>query len=1040
MNKTGARVVILLMVIPLLLIITTSTVVNVTEILVDVPVSSITILGDENLHIEIDAKNANGEYDNSYKIETVVEPQDATHKDVKFDVREVEGKVKAEVVIDENGVVRPLSEGTVQIVAMAGSRSDSIQITYTSESVYDLKVKGDGRFVITEGKEENLKTYLGVYPENATYIPEAAVDKPLKLSFDPSSGAVKARAKGSAVLDVRIPGIKIDAESGKVSDYTHEAKLTLEVSRANTAVGVSFAGNETLHCATTDVYETEFSFDRTKQDFLQGEITYVCDDPSGIENVDFQPQSDDTVKMTITLSDSAVENKIYVVTVVLNGNAVAKVYVKNAAIYSNKVKVSYINDYFSVNTSNILFGIRTETGEDDKYSAVFSSSDPDVLYITRIGMASAKREGTAVVSCKLYDSKGRELDVEVEPMTVHVVDSYVSVGFNDKKRGLKNELVIAGNNVNETASGATENVYEFSLSGSLSSNKKTQIIDNASEKIKWSSSDEEIAVVENGKLRILSSGEVTIRAESAYNEKLGLTRPVLAEFTVVCRKDAVSVKDYDSLMYASKQGKETVLTSDVMLAPRIGEKDFDDYRAYLEECTTKMRTTADYSYYKDNGKPEDAFIRYCVEFTASVYGNGYTICGEYVTRSYDYNQYRIFDGPLDIVRLSYNLSSAENARVKAQDNVVFIVKKDGINIDNVELKGCKDESLVEEKDGVKTYNLGKLDKCGTVLEIVGDRCNLSYSRVNNGRTVVRIFGRAEAENNQDLINNPSAYKINATINNSILESAREFILKIGSNQSKKNPPADGVKLQNYTPSAEDYENAGPALLNASGLAYQVGQNNLADEYFCNNYVMTDVTLRDCAFFNAGLFSIGMESKFAGVVLHGFDYSDKWNFSGLGWKNVAGTSYPAALRMEGEVRFYDWKDIDNLNSDTLIEGNLAQLKNLINLDLKQLLTSYNNDNPSLLVKKEGKTYVNGAIAFYGGGKNYSQVDLSGVSEKFASLASYSVGMGVFESKQLVLAAGQNDFRFMLYDSTHGITVTEQQNDLRDPLSYTWMARR
>lgn len=1039
MNKTGARVVILLMVIPLLLIITTSTVVNVTEILVDVPVSSITILGDENLHIEIDAKNANGEYDNSYKIETVVEPQDATHKDVKFDVREVEGKVKAEVVIDENGVVRPLSEGTVQIVAMAGSRSDSIQITYTSESVYDLKVKGDGRFVITEGKEENLKTYLGVYPENAKYVPETKVDKPLKLSFDPSSGAVKARAKGNAVLDVRIPGIKIDAESGKVSDYTHEAKLTLEVSRANTAVGVSFAGNNTLHCATTDVYETEFSFDSTQQDFLNGEITYECNDPSGIENVDFQPQNDDTVKMAITLSDSAAENKIYVLTVKLNGTAVAEVYVKNAAIYSNKVRVSYVNDYFSVNTGNIVFGIRTETGEGDKYFAVFSSSDPDVLRF-KGGVASAESEGSAEVSCKLYDSKGRELDVEVEPMTVHVVDSYVSVGFNDKKRGLKNELVIAGNNVNETASGVAENVYEFSLSGSLSSNKKTQIIDNARERIKWSSSDEEIAVVENGKLRILSSGEVTIRAESAYNEKLGLTSPVLAEFTVVCRKDAVSVKDYDSLMYASKQGKETVLTSDVMLAPRIGEKDFDDYRAYLEECTTKMRTTADYSYYKDNGKPEDAFIRYCVEFTASVYGNGYTICGEYVTRCYDYNQYRIFDGPLDIVRLSYNLSSAENARVKAQDNVVFIVKKDGINIDNVELKGCKDESLVEEKDGVKTYNLGKLDKCGTVLEIVGDRCNLSYSRVNNGRTVVRVFGRAEAENNQDLINNPSAYKINATINNSILESAREFILKIGSNQSKKNPPADGVKLQEHKPTDEDYENAGPALLNASGFAYQIGQNNLEDEYFCNNYVMTDVTLRDCAFFNAGLFSIGMESKFAGVVLHGFDYNDKYNFSKLGWKNVAGTSYPAVLRMEGEVRFYDWKNIDNLNSDTLIEGNLAQLKSLINLDLKQLLTSYNKANPSLLVMQGGKTYVNGAIAFYGGGKNYSQVDLSGVSEKFASLASYSVGMDVFESRQVVLAAGQNDFRFMLYDSTHGITVTKQQNDLHDPLSYTWMARR
>ena len=81
---------------------------------------------------------------------------------------------------------------------------------------------------------------------------------------------------------------------------------------------------------------------------------------------------------------------------------------------------------------------------------------------------------------------------------------------------------------------------------------------------------------------------------------------------------------------------------------------------------------------------------------------------------YDFS---IFKGPLDLVALRYGNISNGNAKVKSQDNIVFIVNKDNISINNVELKGCSDTSLIESGQ----VNLSKLNDAGTVLEIVGDK-------------------------------------------------------------------------------------------------------------------------------------------------------------------------------------------------------------------------------------------------------------------------------------------------------------------------------
>lgn len=1036
MNKTAPRIIVLLMVIPLLLIITTSTVVNVTEILVDVPVSSVEILGEDNLHIAIDGKDESGAYDNSYRIETVVKPDDATHKNVTFKIEEVEGQKKAEVII-KDGVIRPLTEGTIRVVATAGARSDEIQITYTSDSVYSVKRTADNTLKVAEGKELSVKNYLSVYPEDAAYAAETEFSSPLKASFDKVTGVIVGKARGTTCLTIKIPGIAIDEKDGTVTDCVHEATLPISVTPTTTTSGISFAGEDNLYCATLGTYSAEFGYDIAVfgNRFFEEELS--AEKPDAVDGVTLVPNDDGTVKVTVTLSKSAVRNEVYEIKIKLGNDTVTTISVKNAPFLSDEVVVAAEKSYYQIGTKNVAFGIKAD-GDASDYAVEYFSDKPDVVYVTLNGIATMKKEGVATISGVLYDVRsGERLDVEIKPAVITVVDAYKSLVFKDKKAGLKNELAIACYDVDIATGSVRLTDFTFGLSGSLSSGGTETSVDNASDKLNWSSSDTDVAIVSDGKITVVSSGETTITAESAYNKLLGLRQPVKAEITVTCRKDAVNVDSYEKLTFATKNEREIVLTSDVMLAPKIGEKDFIGYVNYLNQCTTEMLTTADYSYYKDNDKSSDATIRYAVEFTASVYGNGYSINGEYITRSSDYKNYTLFDGPLDLVRLDYDLTSKQNARVKAQDNIVFLVKKDGITIENVELKGCSDDSIKENG----SINLGKLDKCGTVLEIVGNNSTVSYSHINNGRTVMRVFGKATEYDADKLSANPIDYRINATVNNCILENGREFILKLGSNQFKKNDPYKGNKFASAATDA-DYADAAPFLTDANGTDYEVGKNYLNDQYFYDNYVMTDVTLQDSVFLNAGLFSVGFESKFGGVCLHGFDYSESWDFSKRGWKNVAGTSYPAVLRLKGDVRFYDWKDINRINSDTLIEGDKNTIGKLINLDMKTLITNYVDESgkSGMCVFYDGTTYVNGAIAFYGGGRNYSFVDYSETSEAFKSLAAYSVPMYAFKSQPVIYCAGENPFRFALYDANKGISVEKQFDDKSDGSAYSWVRRR
>ncbi|MBO5866857.1 MAG: hypothetical protein J6Q55_02255, partial [Clostridia bacterium] len=136
MNNSKSRVISLLLVIPLLLIFVMTSVVETTQIIVDIPVSSVAILGEKVVDIDVATQS------NLYQIQTEITPKNATNQNVTLDANEqVPGQTKANVKITEDGQIVALSLGSVIITATAGNgRQDKIQLNFTMNAVSDVSV------------------------------------------------------------------------------------------------------------------------------------------------------------------------------------------------------------------------------------------------------------------------------------------------------------------------------------------------------------------------------------------------------------------------------------------------------------------------------------------------------------------------------------------------------------------------------------------------------------------------------------------------------------------------------------------------------------------------------------------------------------------------------------------------------------------------------------------------------------------------------------------------------------------------------------
>lgn len=1007
------NVIALMLVLPLLFVFTVFSSGNVASLGVSVSVNGVEILNspqNDTLHVDL------ANYNNDFTLDVKVTPENASDKKVSFVVEEVPGSAFADVSVSEAGVVTAKSTGIARISAVTndGGYRDSITVNVTSSKPYGMNVSLYGL-----NGEENLLT-----PTANGYTAQVTTGTyRYETSLYPEGYGVKAEVQsGFAVIDGNAGTLLLPFDGETVVDFYYDngafgvirKRVTLSV-RQSLESGLTVNGEESCTLAL-EQGSTSCAF------YVQAQQSPVVKENAYVQGFSVQQLQQNCYKVTVELSPDATDTVLEVAV----GDKTAFVHVVYAEFaFSVRGDVAVTDDSAVVLAGSpvTFYAVAEVAAENVTY---LWSGDGLQLDVAQDGVSCTVTAAQAGSYSLIVTALKNGVAMDIYPVTLSVqaVVPVSSVQFKSVASGLAMQRAVAG--YKYSGSSLVRNSFTVDFFAYYNG----QTVQNALQYMDVEY-DEKIADVEISQSGIIvtpkAKGEVTVSVRWKGNASFGTD--VGAQVTLLCLPDAVAVSTSDQAFAASKAGLAMVLEKDVVLGTA------EDGSVYSVEqrkaMMGTMQSTYNTQYYHNVGQAEQAKVNYVLEFRNDVYGNGYSINAMHFTAAKDSSGVsQIFRGPLHFV------SYGQVASVAGQDNSAYLVRTDGITLCNVTLLGCSDETLSDGKGG---YDLSALNETGTVLEVNAD-CSIINCRIRNGRNGVRIYGGNRQGNGyfiQSLAQNDGAWshRADVTIEGCIISQAREFLVKIGSNRALQ---ANSGLSSDVNACVE------PSLLDASGNPYAVQTNDyLNDQYFYDTYVMTDVTLKDSVLETSGLFSVGIETNFAGAVLYA--QQDSINFEG--WPGTGGTSFPSVLRLEGDVRMYDWKDLSLVDSSTLIDSEQSRFKLNISAMLDYVCTNYSGTQYGyeyIIDRKQNVNYVHGGIAFYGGGKNYSQLDVSGLDESLADLSVYPVNLNMLSGAEgetgeqaefLPLAAGTQDFRFYMYGSRSVNNVDKQLADQASGQKYS-----
>lgn len=1014
------KLIALMAVIPLIILFTLLAFLGTASVSVAIPVSGVRILsGAEDGVLTIDL--AEYEYDEYLRVEVL--PLGAADRGYDLELSSVDGSPQGDVAVEDDGLVVPGGTGMVRVTAVThdgGYRASVIVNVISTKALgADVYAVGaDGTEYAAEESSAEDADYELTLPLGS-YVFETYA-QPASVTVDAGYSASPYGEYGTE------GGFTVHAVSGRA-----EAKLSGRY-MLTASVSPAVSGSETVRVLVTvtgDGFTAEGSADEevavrlaagTHRAVIYAESGSAVDIsaplPDGIESASADVLSEERGQYAVSVvfsEDVTAAGGSTALTLSSGGEIRRVTFVfaeEHAEIYGRFEDGDA--DVFVQKTESLLTyaAVSGLYGGDVGYrfeleggAAEIASQDADNGTCTLRGLAP----GEAMLSL-FVTYGGREELADVR--TVLVVEGYTHFVFTENAStwGIGGVYAVGGVGYADGAFTACAAALGFGRAYG------TDIIRSVSDDIVFTVSDPSLAEVaaEDGGVYFTAkgTGRVTVTAEWKYTE---LFRDgISASLTLDAVADGVNVYDYEGLAAATEDGRPVVLQADVMLGENMLAEDGTlKPGADPSRFVKQIETTADWTYYANRGE-EHPTVNYAIEFKSDVYGNGMAIDADYITQVTPAvsSSSAVFDGPLDFAAMP------GVAAVKAQDNIVFLVRSDGVTIDNVVLRGCSSGSLYRDGEMMLNY----LDTTGTVLEIMSD-CRVINSRIMNGRTCVRVFGRygvgtAVTEDNPV---DAAAERMDVSVESCIISNAREFLVKTGTNRKV---PGQYVR-QGLSYDTEAME---PSLA-ADGVTYMPRDDSLvADETFRETFVLTGLTIKDSALYNSGLFCIGVESAFAGPMLDG------GMLAPAGWRDLGGTSYAAVLKLVGDVRMYDWKSVSDVDSSTLIElsGGAAEAGlSFLSLDVGAMLSkvrAYGGDAYADMIDSDGTgDYVHGGIAFYGGGKNYSMLDLTEFTG--AALGEYSVNLSVLaegeensldsalylQGTMLPLAAGTQDFRFFMY---------------------------
>ena len=991
------------MIIPIVFLIALFSVGKAAGVYADIPVTGIQITTqNEDGFIDVDV----ADYD-PIAFLAQVQPVNARNQKYSLEISGVGGDEAPDGFEIIDGKLHIDNVGKVKITAISAEKGfkDSVIVSAYSTKVLKIfplvnRIEDGGEIVEIEAGDDIVEIEGGdyvfgakLYPENLsgeTRIFEEIGDNHI-LKLNAVTGVAQALFSGETQVRITCP----EGREGL------EKVLTVKVNVDTDSTGFAVNGKSSGAKVTVKNNATTAKlFVESKNDSLEiSDLTL----PEGVTASGIERISENKFVLTLSFDKEFSNEEI-------SGKVGATDFSLEFTEYNLDVRTSYYDgegdEIKQKNNTKVTYVAYSES--DDDADVKFEIIDgADVITLEQHGQfatITATKRGFAKI--KITAEHDGKVITEITKK-IHVVPNVYSMEFADsaKEYGIENILTIGGKNHKGRPDTRTIFVRVVTEAGAETFTDEFMNVafsdDNSLFSCKAQPATNADAV--SAEIRATGTGLTTLNAElKNYNQYFGTN--ICAKIRLRAVKDGRNVGNYEELKTVTEAGHIVVLTSDVMLGVKNDGTAMTEDE--LKKDVKKFITTYDKTYLENSG--ENKYVQYLIEFRKDVYGNGFEINADKFTQCKDATGLpKIFKGPLNFVAIS-------SASVKGQDNVSFLVRTDDVLINNVVLKGCSDDSLLEE-DG--QFNLSKLNYVGTTLEIAKS-AKLLNSRVSNGRTVVRIFAGGSTMGSP-VVEDKSAFnvqdeKINVHIESCVLSNAREFILKIGSNRALKQVTAK----QRF-------------LLDVNGDKYlPYDESNKTDKYFNDNYLINDVTLKNSVLETSGLFSVGMETHFSGEFLLGDTITT--------WKDCAATSYASALRIVGDVKMLDWKNLSNVDSSTLIEvtGDANDWLSMNVAEMMKEVATVDKKCRDIILNVGGTEYVHGGIAFYGGGYNYSYLDLTEANDETKQFGVYDVNISVLENskyeniqkqgKMLPMAAGAGDFRFYLYNNKSSRNLSWQES--------------
>lgn len=1004
------KIIALIMIIPIVFLIALFSVGKAAGVYADIPVTGIQITTqNEDGFIDVDV----ADYD-PIAFLAQVQPVNARNQKYSFEISGVGGDEAPEgfKIIDGKLHIENVV-GKVKITAISAEKGfkDSVIVSAYSTKVLKIsplvnRIEDGGEIVEIEVGDEIVEIEGGdyvfgakLYPENLsgeTRIFEEIGDNHI-LKLNAVTGVAQALFSGETQVRITCP----EGREGL------EKVLTVKVNVDTDSTGFAVNGKSSGAKVTVKNNATTAKlFVESKNDALEiSDLTL----PEGVTASGIERISKNKFVLTLSFDKEFSNEEI-------SGNVGATDFSLEFTEYNIDVRTSYYDgegdEIKQKNNTKVTYVAYSES--DDDADVKFEIIDgADVITLEQHGQfatITATKRGFAKI--KITAEHDGKVIKEIEK-TIRVVPNVYSMEFADsaKEYGIENILTIGGRKPSGIPDTRTIFVRVVTEAGAETFTDELMNVAFSDDKKFFTCKAQPATNADavSAEIRAMGTGLTTLNAElKNYNQYFGTN--ICAKIRLRAVKEGINVGNYEDLKKVTENGKIVVLTSDVMLGVKNDGTAMTEDE--LKKDVKKFITTYDKTYLENLEKSGEngvvnKYVQYLIEFKKDVYGNGFEINADKFTQCKGATGLPIiFKGPLNFVAIA-------SASVKGQDNISFLVRTDNVLINNVVLKGCSDDSLNEDGQ----FNLSKLNYVGTTLEIAKS-ATLLNSRVSNGRTVVRIFAGGP-KTGSPVVEDKSAFnvqdeKINVHIESCVLSNAREFILKIGSNRALKQTNEVQRKL-----------------LDINNNPYSpYDESNKTDKYFNDNYLINDVTLKNSVLETSGLFSVGMETHFSGEFLLGGTITT--------WEGCAATSYASALRIVGDVKMLDWKNLSNVDSSTLIEvtGDANPWLSMNVAEMMKEVAKVKSECRDIILNVGGTEYVHGGIAFYGGGYNYSYLDLTEANDETKQFGVYDVNISVLENskdenirnqgKMLPMAAGAGDFRFYLYNNKSSRNLSWQEN--------------